>query len=107
MIGEIKKTHKNEDIQTFDEVKIDPNQPIYTTQVICKLLEIPVWTLRKLDKEGLVNPFRESDNKARLYSHNELKKIKHCWLYMKEHHVRIPALKMILELEKEGKNFLP
>jgi DNA-binding transcriptional MerR regulator len=91
------KKKGNED---FEEVKIDPDEPIFTTGVVCKLLEIPVWVLKQLDKEGIVSPLRKNEGEARLYSKRELKQVQHCWVYMSEHGVKIPGLKVILKMEK-------
>ena len=93
-----------------EEVYIDPEQPVYTTGVICRLLNIPVWTLRKLDVEGIVSPHRKSEKQSRLYSHNQLKKLQKCWYFMHKHNVKIPGLRVILEIEErkaKEKNFLP
>ena len=73
--------------------------PIFSTGIVCKILDIPVWVLKKLDKEGVVSPLRESEGQARLYSKCELKKLEHCWYYLKEHNVKVEGLKVILEME--------
>ncbi|MFP4473223.1 MAG: MerR family transcriptional regulator [Candidatus Omnitrophota bacterium] len=85
----------------FEEVEIDEDMPVYTTGVVCKILGIPVWTLKQLDKEGIVSPPRESEGQSRLYSKRQLKKVQHCWVYMKQHSVKIPGLKVILRMEKK------
>jgi len=83
-----------------EEVYIDPDQPVYTTGVICRLINIPVWTLRKLDVEGIVNPHRNSEKQSRLYSHNQLKKLQKCWYFMQKNNVKIPGSRVILEIEE-------
>jgi len=35
-------------------VKISPSDPVYVIGVVSKLLDMPEWTLRTLEKEGLV-----------------------------------------------------
>ncbi len=87
------------DSEGFDEIEIDIDMPVFTTGVVCRILDIPVWILKKLDKEGIVRPPRENEDQARLYSRKELKKIGHCWYYMKEHHVKVEGLKVILQME--------
>lgn len=94
-----KKKRKDDE---FVEVKIDNDEPIYTTGVVCKLLNIPIWVLRQLDQAGIVSPPREK-RKGRLYSKRELKKIQRCWYYMKERGVKINGLKVILEMEDKSK----
>jgi|GEM_PF-3223944 len=89
--------NNNED---FDEVQIGPDEPIYTTGVVCKILRIPVWILKQLDKEGIVSPPREKEGQTRLYSKRELKMLQRCWYYMNQHNVNIPGLKVILKIER-------
>ncbi len=84
---------------TFDEVKIGPDVPIYTTGVVCSVLNIPVWVLKQLDKAGIVSPPRDTTQSSRLYSKRELKKVQHCWFYMNKHKVKISGLKVILKME--------
>lgn len=90
---------KKEKISEFEEVKIGPDAPIYSTGVVCKLLDIPIWVLKKLDKEGVISPPRDYKGKARLYSKRELKKLEHCWKYINKHKVKIDGLKVILQME--------
>jgi len=42
---------------TFD-IQISPDEPVYVISVVSKLVGIPVWTLRQLDKAGIVCPKR-------------------------------------------------
>lgn len=81
--------------------EVDPDYPAFTTGVVCKMFDMPVWVLKKLDTEGIVSPPRKDSSKARLYSKNELSVIRHCWYYMSEHGVKINGLKVILKLEME------
>jgi len=91
-----KKKDKN-----FIEFDIGADEPVYTTGVIQKLLNIPVWVIKQLDKEGIVKPPRKIKGAARLYSKRELKKLAHCWEYMNKKGVKVRGLKVILEMEKE------
>lgn len=83
----------------FEEVAIDPDVPIYTTGVVCSILDIPVWVLKQLDTAGIVSPPRLNNNTSRLYSKRELKRVQHCWFYMNKHKVKIAGLKVILQME--------
>ncbi|MBF0532199.1 MAG: MerR family transcriptional regulator [Candidatus Omnitrophica bacterium] len=83
----------------FDEVLIGPDDPVYTSGVVCRILDIPIWVLKQLDTAGVVSPPREYEGKARLYSKRELKMVQHCWFYLKEHKVKISGLKVILQIE--------
>ena len=40
----------------FEEMQIDPDVPLYTSSVVCRLLGVPIWVLKQLDKEGIVSP---------------------------------------------------
>lgn len=87
--------------QDFEEVQIDIDEPIYSSTVVCRVLRIPVWTLKSLVEHGLVNPSRKTKTESRLYSKRELKRVQHCWYYISEQGVKIKSLKIILRLEKE------
>lgn len=80
---------------------IEPNEPVFTTGVVCRLLNIPVWVLKKLDAEQIVSPQRKSDSVSRLYSLEELTLVNHCWQYMNKHRVKVHGLKIILRMEFE------
>jgi len=84
---------------TFEEVIIGADEGIYPTGVVCRIIKIPLWVLKQLDKEGIVRPQRVSSAKARLYSKRELKMVQHCWYYLNERGVKVKGLKVILELE--------
>jgi len=84
----------------FMEVEIGNDVAIYTTGVVCKLLDIPIWVLKQLDNEGIVSPPREQKGCARLYSKRELKKVEHCWFYLNKYNVKVTGLKVILKMEE-------
>jgi MerR family transcriptional regulator/heat shock protein HspR len=73
------------------------DEPVFTSGVVCRILAIPVWTLKQLDSEGIVSPQRR-EGKSRLYSQKELMKLKHVWFLMEKRGVKINGLKVILEL---------
>ena len=83
-----------------EEFAIDMDEPVFTTGVVCKLLSIPVWVLKQLDQEGVVCPPRAREGQARLYSKRELAKVAKVWYIMREHNVKVPALKVILQMEQ-------
>lgn len=78
------------------DVAID--EPVYTSGVVCRLLGIPVWVLKQLDKEKVVSPPRKN-GKSRLYSKEELNKLSHIWYVIKEKNVKVSGLKYVLEVE--------
>lgn len=81
-----------------DDFDISVDEPIFTTGVICRILDIPIWVLKQLDKEGIVSPPR-TKGQIRLYSKREVVRVKHCWSYMHKYHVKIQGLKVILKME--------
>jgi len=85
----------------FKELRIDIDEPVYTTGVVTRLIGIPVWVLKRLDLEGVVRPKREA-RKARLYSKRDLEKIQYVWMLMEERNVTINGIKVILEMKEGG-----
>ena len=85
----------------FTDIEIGSDERVYTTGVVCKVVGIPVWTLKQLDAEGIVSPPRETKGSTRLYSIRELKKVNYCWYFIKAHKVKVTGLKVILKI-KEG-----
>lgn len=79
---------------------IDENEPILTSGVVCRLLKIPVWILKELDREKVVSPTRKRGC-SRLYSRRELTVLRHVWYYMNEKKVNVNGIKIILELERK------
>lgn len=80
------------------DIKISPDEPVYIISVVSKLVELPVWTLRALDKAGVVKPKR-AGKKSRLYSLKDIRKLEYIHYLMEEKGVNIQGIKMILELE--------
>jgi len=80
-------------------LKISPEEPVYVIGVVCKLVNIPIWTLRQLDKAGVVRPKRIG-KKNRLYSLKDLKRLEYVHYLMERKRVNIHGVKIILE--KEG-----
>jgi len=76
-------------------LRIAPTEPVYVIGVVCKLVRIPIWTLRELDKAGVVRPKRLG-KKNRLYSFQDLKKLEYVHYLMEEKHVNIHGVKIIL-----------
>jgi MerR family transcriptional regulator/heat shock protein HspR len=81
--------------------EIEDDEPVFTSGVVSRLLEVPVWVLKQLDREKVVSPPRER-GRSRLYSKNELMRVHHAWYYMRERHVNVGGVKVILEMEERG-----
>ena len=81
------------------DIRISPDEPVYVISVVSKLVELPLWTLRALDKAGVVRPKRIG-KKSRLYSLKDVKRLEYIHYLMEDKGVNIQGIKMILELEK-------
>ncbi|MGE5280002.1 MAG: MerR family transcriptional regulator [Deltaproteobacteria bacterium] len=80
-------------------IQIPHDAAVYTIGIVSKLLDIPEWTLRALEKEGLVSPER-MNRKVRVYSLKQMRKIEHICYLMEEKRVNIGGVKVILQMEK-------
>jgi MerR family transcriptional regulator/heat shock protein HspR len=82
------------------DIYISPDEPVYVISVVSKLVELPVWTLRQLDKAGIVCPKRIG-KKSRLYSLKDMKRLEYIHYLMEEKHVNIHGIRIILEKETQ------
>ena len=82
------------------EINIDPEAPLFIISVVSEMVGIPVWTLRKLDEMGIVEPDRIG-KKTRCYSKKQLKTLQYIHFLMEEKGVNISGIKIILELREE------
>jgi len=82
------------------DIKISPDEPVYVISVVSKLVELPAWTLRALDKAGIVKPKRIG-KKSRLYCLRDIKRLEYIHYLMEDKGVNIRGIKIILELEKK------
>jgi MerR family transcriptional regulator/heat shock protein HspR len=73
---------------------------VYVISVVSRLVSIPVWTLRQLDKAGLVKPKR-AGKKSRLYCLKDVKRLEYIHYLMEEKRVNIHGIKLILERDSE------
>jgi MerR family transcriptional regulator/heat shock protein HspR len=80
---------------TLTVLKISPEEPVYVISVVCRLVNIPAWTLRQLDKAGVVRPKRIG-KKSRLYSLKDLKRLEYVHYLMETKRVNIHGIKLIL-----------
>jgi len=80
------------------DVYISPDEPVYVISVVSKLVDLPSWTLRQLDKQGIVRPKRIG-KKSRLYSLKDVKRLEYIHYLMEDKHVNIHGIKIILEKE--------
>jgi MerR family transcriptional regulator/heat shock protein HspR len=80
-------------------IKISPRDPVYAIGIVSKLLHMPEWTLRTIEKEGLVRPKR-MNKKNRVYSMLDIKKLEYIHYLMDEKGVNISGIKIILQIER-------
>ncbi len=80
------------------DIQISPDEPVYIISVVSKLVDLPVWTLRRLEMVGVVRPKRVG-KKSRLYSLKDVKRLEYVHYLMEEKRVNIHGIKIILEKE--------
>lgn len=84
--------------QAIAKVNIKKDDPVYVISVVSRIVHIPVWTLRQLEKAGVVKPKRVGP-KTRLYSLIDIEKLEHIRYLMATKRVNIHGIKVILEVE--------
>ncbi|MCD6080218.1 MAG: MerR family transcriptional regulator [Candidatus Omnitrophota bacterium] len=82
------------------EYLVDENEPLYSIGVVSKILDLPEWTLRALDRAGIVCPQR-TEGGTRLYSNADLKKLKYIAYLIKEEKVNINGIRIIIKMWEE------
>ena len=80
------------------DIRISPDEPVYIISVVSKLVGIPIWTLRELDKAGIVKAKRLG-KKSRLYCLKDIKRLEYIHYLMEEEGVNIRGIKIILEIK--------
>ncbi|MEW6102097.1 MAG: MerR family transcriptional regulator [Candidatus Omnitrophota bacterium] len=83
------------------DIQISPDEPVYIISVVSKLVDLPVWTLRQLDKAGIVRPKR-AGKKSRLYSLKDMRRLEYIHYLMEEKRVNLHGVRIILEMESVG-----
>jgi MerR family transcriptional regulator/heat shock protein HspR len=81
------------------DIQISPDEPVYIISVVSRLVDLPVWTLRRLELVGVVQPKRVG-KKSRLYSLKDIKRLEYVHYLMEEKGVNIHGIKIILEKEE-------
>ena len=76
-------------------------EPVYVISVAAKLAELPTWTLRVLDKEGIVRPQRTAKDR-RLYSDKDIAHLARIRYLTEERGVNMAGVKLILEMEQSA-----
>ncbi|MDD5138405.1 MAG: MerR family transcriptional regulator, partial [Candidatus Omnitrophica bacterium] len=81
------------------KIRISESDAVYAIGIVSQLLDMPEWTLRALEKEGLVAPQRKF-KKIRFYSMKDIKRLEYIHYLMDEKGVNISGIKVILEMEE-------
>jgi len=82
-----------------DETREVPDdEPVYVISIAAKLAGLPSWTLRVLDKEGIVCPQRTAKDR-RLYSDRDISKLTRVRYLTEDRGVNMNGVRMILEIE--------
>jgi hypothetical protein len=76
--------------------------PLYVISVAAKLVQLPAWTLRVLDEQGIVVPKRTGKNR-RLYSDSDLSKLVRVRTLTEEQGVNMNGVRIILQLEGQNR----
>jgi len=79
------------------EFAIDPEEPVYVIGVVSRLVQLPIWTLRILDREGLVKPKRRV-GRARLYSLEDLRRLTRIHHLMVDEGVNLQGVRVIMRM---------
>ena len=73
-------------------------EPVYVISIAARLAGLPSWTLRVLDKEGIVRPRRTAKDR-RLYSDRDLALLARIRYLSEERGVNMNGVRLILEME--------
>ncbi|MFA5402458.1 MAG: MerR family transcriptional regulator [Candidatus Omnitrophota bacterium] len=82
------------------DIQISQDEPVYVISVASRLVSLPVWTLRQLDKAGIVRPKRIG-KKSRFYSLKDIRRLEYVHYLMEDRHVNIHGIKIIIGKEEE------
>lgn len=85
-----------------EEFEIEPEMPLFVISVVSQMVNIPAWTLRLLDKEGLVCP-KKTRGQTRLYSANDVKKLRKIYFLMEKKGINMKGIKFLIEIEQQNK----
>ncbi len=77
-------------------------EPVFLISEVSKILDIHPQTLRQYEREGFIKPSR-TNGKIRLYSQEDIEKIKHILELTRACGINLAGVNKILELELEVK----
>jgi MerR family transcriptional regulator/heat shock protein HspR len=91
------KRKDNHSVNNGNYNMINDFEPIYPIRTAAKLLGISIPTLRMYEKEGLIIPYK-SDGNQRLYSFNDIQRIRDIRKDINENKISINGLRAIASL---------
>ncbi|MBN1585963.1 MAG: MerR family transcriptional regulator [Candidatus Omnitrophica bacterium] len=77
-------------------LRVAPDEPVYTISVVCRFVELPVWTLRQLDRLGVLSPTRTA-GQSRLYCSRDVERLRYIRFLMQSEKVNASGVKIILK----------
>lgn len=80
-------------------IRISPKDPVYAIGIVSKLLDMPEWTLRALEREGLIRPKR-MNKKNRFYSMKDIQRLEYIHYLMEDKGVNVSGIRIILEMKR-------
>ncbi len=96
MRGTPARRHPSASAPADREFAIGLDEPGYVIGVVSHLVNIPIWTLRILDREGIVKPKRRV-GRARLYSLQDVRVLVQVRHLMMDRGVNIEGIRVILQ----------
>ncbi|MBF0121952.1 MAG: MerR family transcriptional regulator [Candidatus Omnitrophica bacterium] len=99
--SQLKAGEMGQNVPKEFDVDIDPIAPLFIIGVASDMVQIPIWTLRKLDEMGVVCPKRIGV-RTRCYSQVQIKTLNYIKYLLEERSVNISGIKVILEIEHRG-----
>lgn len=80
------------------------DEPVYLISVVAKVLSIHPQTLRRYEREGLIEPSR-TDGKIRLYSQRDIDRIKLILRLTRDMGINLAGVDVILKLKNQLHEF--
>ncbi len=89
-----------EDIEKEFDFELPIDEPLLPINVVCELIDMQYHRLHELIKEGIFAEEKRSGHK-KLFSIEEVKKLKYVKFLLEEKGVNINGVKVIFEIEEE------
>ena len=97
-VSEVRRLSGGETLPDTSDAPETSDEPVYVISIAAKLAQLPSWTLRVLDKEGIVRPKRTAKDR-RLYSDRDIALLARIRYLTEERGVNMNGVKLILEME--------